>query len=90
MAAIDEIILVSLILIPLIAAIVAMVFPKDNPKPVWYFAIAVSALTCLLSIIAFLGYDYSEGGYQFSRTYDWIGDPVNISLALAIEGIAAP
>ena len=90
MAAIDEIILVSLILIPLIAAIVAMVFPKDNPKPVWYFAIAVSALTCLLSIIAFLGYDFSEGGYQLSRTYDWIGDPVNISLALAIDGIAAP
>ncbi|GIS81712.1 MAG: hypothetical protein CM1200mP15_03440 [Dehalococcoidia bacterium] len=40
--------------------------------------------------IAFVGYDYTEGGYQFARTYDWIGDPVNISLALGIDGIAAP
>ena len=90
MAAINEIILLSLILIPLIDAIVAMGFPKDNPRPVWYFAIAVSAVTCILSIIAFVGYDYTEGGYQFARTYDWIGDPVNISLALGIDGIAAP
>ena len=86
----DQISLFLVIAIPLAGAITAMFLPKDRQEPAWYFAILVSLVTFVLSIIIFARYDYGTGGYQFAREFQWLGEPLNISLHLAVDGIAAP
>ena len=41
-------------------------------------------------MLIFARYDYDGGGFQFVRTYDWLPGPMDISLALGIDGISAP
>ena len=86
----DQLSLFLVIAIPLAGAIIAMFLPKDRQEPSWYFAILVSFVTFVLSIIVFARYDYGAGGYQFVREFQWLGEPLNISLHLAVDGIAAP
>ncbi len=86
----DQLSLFLVIAIPLAGAIIAMFLPKDRQEPAWYFAIIVSLVTFVLSIIVFARYDYGAGGYQFVREFQWLGEPLNISLHLAVDGIAAP
>ncbi len=86
----DQLSLFLVIAIPLAGAIIAMFLPKDRQEPAWYFAILVSFVTFVLSIIIFARYDYGAGGYQFVREFQWLGEPLNISLHLAVDGIAAP
>ena len=86
----DQIALFLLIAVPLVGALLSMFMSKDQPKDAWYFAIFVSGLTLLISVIAFVRYDYSAGGFQFTRTFNWLDEPLNISLSLGIDGISAP
>ena len=86
----DQISLFLVIAIPLAGAIIAMFLPKDRQEPAWYFAILVSFVTFVLSIVIFARYDYGAGGYQFVREFEWLGEPLNISLHLAVDGVAAP
>jgi NADH-quinone oxidoreductase subunit M len=86
----DQVALFLVIAVPLVGALFAMFFSKDRPRGVWYFAIFVSAITFILSIIIFVRYDYSAGGFQFVRTFQWLEAPLDINLSLGIDGIAAP
>jgi NADH-quinone oxidoreductase subunit M len=86
----DQVALFLVIAVPLAGALFAVFFSKDRPREVWYFAILVSAITFLLSIIIFVRYDYNAGGFQFVRTFQWLEAPLDITLSLGIDGIAAP
>ena len=77
-------------MVPLAGAALAMFLPKDRPRDAWQFAIFVAAVSFALSVIVFLRYDYGAGGVQLVREYPWIGQPVNISLSLGLNGIGAP
>ena len=90
MNAFDQVALFLVIVVPLAGAVLAMFFSKDRPRDVWYFAIFVSAITFVLSIIIFTRYDYSAGGFQFVRNFQWLDAPLDINLSLGIDGIAAP
>ena len=90
MIAFDQTALLLLIAVPLVGAFLSMFMPKDQPKDAWYFALFVSGLTLLISVIAFARYDYTAGGFQFTRTFNWLDAPLNISLSLGIDGISAP
>ena len=67
-----------------------MFMPRDRPKEVWYFAIFVGAVSLVLSLVIFARYDYGQGGFQFTRTFEWMDSPLNIDFALGINGISAP
>ena len=90
MIAFDQTALLLLIAVPLVGAFLSMFMPKDQPKDAWYFALFVSGLTLLISMIAFARYDYTAGGFQFTRTFNWLDAPLNISLSLGLDGISAP
>jgi len=90
MGGFDQVALFLMVLVPLFGAILTMFVPRDRPKDAWHFAILVSAITLVLSLIVFLRYDYEEGGFQFARTYDWLDAPLNIDFSLGIDGISAP
>ncbi|MEK7814872.1 MAG: NADH-quinone oxidoreductase subunit M, partial [Chloroflexota bacterium] len=90
MGGFDQVALFLMVLVPLSGAILTMFVPRNRPKDAWHFAILVSAITLVLSLIVFLRYDYAEGGFQFARTYDWLDAPLNIDFSLGIDGISAP
>ena len=86
----DQVALLLLVLAPLAGAGLMMFMPWDRPRDVWYFAVFIGVLSLLLSLVIFARYDYQDGGFQFVRTYDWLPGPLDISLALGIDGISAP
>ena len=86
----DQVSLFLIILVPLLGAAAVMFMPQNRPKEIWYFAIFVGLVSLVLSLVIFARYDYGEGGFQFSRTFEWIGAPLNIDFSLGINGITAP
>jgi len=86
----DGVALFLLILVPLLGSILTMFMPGDRPKDAWYFAILVAGVSLVLSLIIFARYDYGDGGFQFTRTFEWLDAPLNIDLSLGIDGITAP
>ncbi|MCH8106997.1 MAG: hypothetical protein IIB30_01435, partial [Chloroflexi bacterium] len=85
----DQVALLLLILVPLAGAAMTMFHYRDRPQDVWYFAVIVAGVALAISLYVFARYDYTAGGYQFERTYQWLGAPVDISLSLGIDGISA-
>ena len=85
----DQVALLLLILVPLAGSLMMMFMPSDQSKETWYFAIFVSAISLVLSLVIFARYDYDQGGFQFLRTYEWLPGPLDINLALGIDGISA-
>ena len=85
----DQVALLLTIVVPLAGAVLAMFLPRERPRDAWHFAIFVSLITLVLSVALFARYDFEAGGYQFARTYEWLDAPLNIDLALAMDGIAA-
>ncbi len=90
MSNLDSVALLLLILVPLAGAGLMMFMPGDRPKDSWYFALFIGAISLVLSVLIFARYDYNAGGFQFIRTYEWLPGPLDISLALGVDGIAAP
>src|ERR671919_778481 len=86
----DQVALFLIILVPLAGAILTMFMPGDRPKDSWYFAIFVAAIALALSIAIFIRYDYQQGSFQFTRTYQWLEAPLNVNFSLGIDGITAP
>ena len=86
----DQIALFLIILAPLAGAILLMFMPSDRPKDIWYFSIFVAGVSLILSLVVFARYDYGQGGFQFTRSFEWLDAPLNIDLSLGIDGISAP
>jgi NADH-quinone oxidoreductase subunit M len=86
----DQVSLFLILVVPLAGALLSMFIPKDQPRDAWYFAIFDSAICFILSVVIFARYDYAVGGFQFTRTLQWLDEPLNISLSLGIDGISAP
>ena len=77
-------------LVPLAGAGLMMFMPGDRPKDNWYFAVFVGVISLALSVVVFARYDYDEGGFQLLRSYDWLPGPLDVNLALGLDGISAP
>ena len=96
----DSYVLFALIVLPLIGAGLLMAIPGRRQVLVRWTATLFAGAALLLSFYTFLFYylDHRhEGGMQFTRTWDWLELPgtgplaeQGITLALGIDGIAAP
>ena len=78
------------ILFPFAGAVLLAFFPPRLGREIKIFALLIAAATLVLSIVVFALYDYKEGGYQFTQSYTWLDEPLNISLSLGLDGISAP
>ena len=88
--------LIATLFLPLIVAAVLVAVPDDRKDIVrWISAVTGGALFAL-STYVFFAYEAGRGGgYQFFIRYDWLENvaflgPHGISLALGVDGIAAP
>ena len=90
MSGFDGAALLLVIVVPLAGSLLVAFVPRERTREAWGFSVLVSAISCVLSVYTFIGYDYHVGGFQFTRTFEWLDAPLNIELSLAIDGITAP
>jgi len=83
--------LTSLILLPLLGAIMILVMTRDDsPRSAdeaRYIALFTTVITFFVSILAWLGFDNSKADFQFVEKQDWFVG-LNISYSLGIDGIS--
>ncbi len=88
--------LLATLFLPLIVAAVLVAVPDNRKDIVRYISVATGAVLFALSTYIFFAYQVDRGGgYQFFIRYDWLENvaflgPHGISLALGVDGIAAP
>ncbi len=78
------------ILLPFCAGLLLALFPRDRHREIRVFSTLIGAALAVLSAVIFSMYDYEEGGYQFTDSFEWLDAPLNISLSLGLDGISAP
>jgi len=77
-----------LALLPLAAGIVILLLPASRRDLVRWTALAVSAITLLISIIVFFTFDASAGGYQLEEKIAWL-PALGISYHMGVDGFGA-
>ncbi len=78
------------VLIPLLAGIILMAFPRNKDREIKTFAILASFVVFLLSLVMFAQFDRSASGMQFVEgPYPWIPD-IGISYHLGVDGLSMP
>ena len=86
----DNAAMLLLIVVPLAGSLSMMFMPDGQTKPTWYFAIFIAAVSLALSLVIFINYDYNQGGFQYTVSYEWLPGPLDINLSLGLDGISAP
>lgn len=82
-------ILTLIIFIPLVGSILVMLIPGENEKAIKNVSVAISVIPLLLSILLWMGYDNSVGGYQFIENYSWIPS-LGVRYHFAADGLSVP
>ncbi len=80
--------LTTLMLIPLIGALVVFLLPSAKATLAKQVALGFAVATLVASVFMVLGLDNSSGGLQFVESYDWI-PAFGISWTLGVNGISA-
>ncbi len=80
--------LTTLMLIPLIGALVVVLLPPAKAALAKQVALGFAVATLVASVFMVLGLDNSSGGLQFVESYDWI-PAFGISWTLGVNGISA-
>ena len=76
-----------LVFLPLFAAGITFLLP--DARAVRWLALVTSALTTLLSLGLWLGYDLARGGFQYLQETAWM-PAVGVNFALALDGLSLP
>lgn len=82
-------ILSAIIFIPMVGAILMCLIPKQKESLIKGTALFFGLIPMILSLIAFLGYNYSVGGFQYLERMVWIKD-IGMHYFLAADGISLP
>jgi len=78
-----------IIFAPTLGALALVLMPKDNEDSLRYTALAVTAVTFLLTIALLPGYDTSNPNMQYEVKVEWIPN-WNIYYQLGLDGISLP
>lgn len=82
--------ILSLILLaPVIGSILILLLPGNNPKTVKLTAAFFSAVSLVLSVIAYVGYDKTLGGMQYVEFIPWV-PTFGIGYSLGVDGLSMP
>lgn len=82
-------VLTAALLAPIVAALVIVFLPEDEPKTVKITAALGTFVSLALSLFVFFAYDKSVGGFQFQENIAWTKD-LGVTYALGVDGISLP
>jgi len=77
----------SLVVLPLVGAVLALVVGRDRDALVRQLALGVSLVVFVVSIVLWMRFDATSAEYQFVERYTWLPD-FGISYHLGIDGIS--
>jgi NADH-quinone oxidoreductase subunit M len=83
-------ILALAILLPLLSAFLAFLFPANKPAAIRSLAIFATGTSLLLTLIVFTRFDRFDAGYQFVTEGAWTSwvPSLNINLRFGVDGIS--
>ncbi len=82
-------ILSIIIFLPVAAGIIILLSPVDRKTEIKATALAATAVSFLLSLWLFFGYDQTAGGYQFTEKLNWL-PALGISYSVGVDGFSLP
>tara|TARA_Y100001968_G_scaffold158281_1_gene144710 strand:+ start:864 stop:2525 length:1662 start_codon:yes stop_codon:yes gene_type:complete len=79
------------ILFPIVGSLIVPFFPdKGDGKQVRWFALAISLVTFLITVVAYInGYDPSQEGLQLAERVNWLPD-LGLTWAVGADGLSMP
>lgn len=87
MTILSDHLLSAIVALPLLAAILAMTFPKSERHSVVGFGLLVMGLTAMLAVVALSRFDLGEPGLQLQESVPWI-PAWGASYAVGVDGLA--
>ena len=75
------------VLLPLVAAFVAFLFPANNPKAIRALAMFATGVSLLITLTLFANFDRTQSGYQFVHGIEWL-PTYGCSLKFGVDGIS--
>jgi NADH-quinone oxidoreductase subunit M len=78
----------AIVFLPILAGAVLLFLPQRK-ESIYRFALVVAALTFLLTILVYVGFDINGPQYQFIEKVDWLPQ-LGISYHVGVDGISAP
>ena len=82
-------VLSTVLLAPLLAALVLCFLPRDARATIRTTAAAAMVLALALTLYAYVSYGTATGGMQFTEEIPWIAD-LGVTYALGIDGLSLP
>ncbi|MEW5958303.1 MAG: NADH-quinone oxidoreductase subunit M [Chloroflexota bacterium] len=80
-------ILSTLIVVPIIGAILLVLVPGDNKTLLKWVALAVALVNLALSLLLYFGFESGASGYQFEEFVAWI-PLLNVYYHLGLDGLS--
>lgn len=77
------------LLAPILGALVLIFLPEDEHRTIKSVAAFFTGISLLLSLVAYFGYDFARGGYQFVEDIPWIRE-IGVTYAMGVDGISLP
>jgi NADH-quinone oxidoreductase subunit M len=74
---------------PITTGILLLFLPGERKTLIRWVALAAASLALTLSLVAYLSYDQTAGGYQFEERVPWI-PALGISYHVGVDGISLP
>jgi NADH-quinone oxidoreductase subunit M len=78
-----------IVFIPMVSAIVLLLFKPEQKKAVRITALTAALLALALSVWVYFAYDKAAAGYQFIEKYTWM-PLMGISLHFGVDGLSVP
>lgn len=82
-------VLSTILLAPVLGALVICFLPKEAEKAVKTVAGLATGVMLALALYAFAAYDFTAGGMQFTEFIPWIRD-LGVNYSLGVDGISLP
>lgn len=79
--------LVYILLIPLIGGLLLLFISQGKENLIRYFGLGISAITFIVSLFLYFGFDVSKPDFQFVFKSSWISN-INVSFYVGIDGIS--
>jgi NADH-quinone oxidoreductase subunit M len=80
-------VLTVVLIAPLIGFLAALAIPRQSPQNSRMWALAVSLITFVVSLVLVGGFDRGQAGEQFSLDPPWIASP-DIHFAISVNGVS--
>jgi NADH-quinone oxidoreductase subunit M len=83
----QNLLLTYLLLAPIIGSILVLFFRKEQIKIVRWFALLISLIAFIISLIVYFNFDSTKSGFQFVHQVIWISS-LNVSYNVGVDGIS--